>query len=311
MARVIVIGNATWDETFRLPRMPKLGETFLADGWWTDAGGKGLNQAIAAARAGAEVTLFAAVGDDEAGRLLEDALRREGVACDLVRRRQASDRSIIHVFPDGANMIVSGHDVCSSVRPEEIQPTLARLARGDVALLQGNLPLPTTLAALRAARAAGARTVMNASPLKYPYRDLYALIDVLVVNEIETEGLAGTQDIDAALRWFRAHGVGAAIVSLGGEGARALDAAGAIAVPASRVEAIDTAGAGDALCGALAAGLAQGLALAPALGWAVRAASLSVTRRGTSGSFPSRVEMQALREHPHPATRIDAAGGGQ
>lgn len=299
MARVIVIGNATWDETFRLPRMPRLGETFLADGWWTDAGGKGLNQAIAAARTGVDVTLFAALGDDEAGRLLEDALRREGVACNLVRRNQPSDRSIIHVFPDGANMIVSGHNVCSSVRPEDIMPTLALLTRGDIALLQGNLPLPSTIAALTAARAAGARTVVNASPLKFAYDALYALIDVLVVNEIETEQLSGTQDIAAALLWFRAQGVGTAIISLGADGVRAQSAAGATTIAARRVEALDTAGAGDALSGTLAAGLAQGLALAPALEWAVRAASLSVTRRGTSGSFPSRAEMQALRNRLH------------
>jgi ribokinase len=295
MARVLVVGNATWDEVFRLPRLPLAGETLLAESATAEPGGKGLNQAIVAARAGVDARLLAAIGDDPAGDALAAALAAEGIDAALLRRAGASDRSIVQVLPDGTNAIVSSCAMCGSVTADEAVTFLGGLARDDVVLMQGNLPHGATMAALAAARGVGAMTIVNAAPVVFAYEDLFAMIDVLIANEVEADQLVGTSDPAAALRRLLGRGVGSVVLSLGAAGAVAAGALGEARVAAPQVVAVDTAGAGDALCGALAAGLALRQPSADALGWAVRAASLSVTRAGTSMSFPSRAELAALR----------------
>jgi ribokinase len=295
MARVVVVGNATWDEVFRLPRLPRAGETLLAESCALEPGGKGLNQAIVAARAGLATHLLAAIGSDAAGEALAAALAAEGIAATLLRRPGASDRSIVQVLPDGGNAIVSSCAMCGSVRADEAVRFLDDVGADDVVLLQGNLSHDTTAAALAAARGAGAMTVLNTAPAVFAYDDLFATIDVLIANEVEAEQLVGSAAAAAALHRLRARGVATAIISLGAAGALASGALGEVRAAAPRVTAVDTAGAGDVLCGTLAAGLALRLAFADALGWAVRAASLSVTRAGTSTSFPSRSELAVLR----------------
>src|SRR5438876_1110233 len=148
MARVVVVGNATWDEVFRLKRLPRAGETLLAESCATEPGGKGLNQAIVAARAGVAVRLLAAIGTDPAGTALAAALAGEGIDAALLHRPGVSDRSIVQVLPDGSNAIVSSCAMCGSVTADEAVAFVAGTAPDDVVLLQGNLPRDTTAAAL-------------------------------------------------------------------------------------------------------------------------------------------------------------------
>ena len=161
--------------------------------------------------------------------------------------------------------------------------------------MQGNLGRPTTLAGLEAARAAGLRTLLNPAPIAFDYAELWPLIDVAILNEVEAKLLGGSEHVDGAAAWLLAAGSRWIVVTLGAAGARLYDASGMTPLPAPAVTPVDTTGAGDVVCGVLTAGLTQGMAMRAAIGWAVAAASLSVTRRGTGAAFPTRAELAELR----------------
>jgi ribokinase len=296
---VVVIGNATVDLSYEVPRLPAPGETVLAAAKLVDAGGKGLNQAIVARRAGAEVVYCAPLGRDAQAEVILARLRREGLPVEHLRRVAApTDESLIFVAAGGANSIVSTAAAAHSLDEAATALVLDRLGPDDLLLMQGNLTRPTTAFCLERARRAGARTLLNPAPIAFDYAGLWPAVELAVVNEVESEILTGLADPAAAAKALRRLGVGAVITTLGPEGARLLGGDGERSVPAPEVEAVDTTGAGDVFCGVLAAAIDARLGLEAALRWAVAAASLSVTRRGTASSFPSREELARLREPP-------------
>ncbi len=295
VGRVHVIGNCTLDISFRLPRFPRSGETMLVDEQSQDVGGKGANQAVAATRSGVAVDLCAAVGQDDHGRSIKSRLRAEGVGVRLVRELAVpTDESIIFVTPGGENSIVSTHAAARSLGRDDVLQSLRDATSLDIVLMQGNLSRDLTLFALQQARGLGALTVLNPAPIHYTFDDMWPFVDHAIINEVETDLLSGQTDAVGGARFLMDRGVGHVVVTLGAAGAVTASDRGVDAIAAERVDAVDTTGAGDVFCGVFAAGLALAQPLDAAAGAAVRAATLSVTRRGTQSAFPTPAELDRI-----------------
>jgi ribokinase len=290
-----VVGNCTVDVVFRVDHFPEPGETVLAQERFVDLGGKGANQAVVAARFGAPVRLVAPVGRDADGAWALARLCDEGLPSDaLIQTAAPTDQSIITVVPSGENMIVSSAAAARSMTPDMARSAMAGVRPGDLVMVQGNLSQETTHAALRCARDAGAKTMVNPAPIQWSYEEIWPLCRIAVLNKVECRKLLGTNDLKVALVRLRLFGVDLPVVTLGSEGAAALDRDELTRLPAVPVEVVDTTGAGDAFCGALAAALSRGARAAAALDLAMRAAAITVTRRGTQSAFPTRAEAAAL-----------------
>ncbi|MBZ9701785.1 MULTISPECIES: PfkB family carbohydrate kinase [unclassified Mesorhizobium] len=293
---VHVVGNACIDTTFRLGRFPAAGETLNAVAYSDGLGGKGANQAVAAARTGAAVMLWTALGEDPVGAWIRSRLDMELSDVRVSEFELPSDRSSIVIDAGGENFIVSGV-ACSEAFDPIAQTTLAhRITPGDILVCQGNLRRAATNTCLRAARENGARTILNASPIDEAAMPDFGLADMLVVNQSEAKALTGQTDMALAAGALTAKGAGKVVITLGAKGCLVLgpDQAGTLHLPAPHVEAIDTSGAGDVFCGCLAGGLAKGMPVTSALKFALAAAAISVTRPGTLLSCPSASEMAAL-----------------
>lgn len=294
MTRVVVIGNATVDIIQRVERFPLPGETLLCGAMVVCAGGKGLNQAIASARTGAPTRLCAPVAADANGDLLVHAVAAEaGLDADWLAAPLPTDISTIWIDAQGENMIVSAAAAAGAMEPTDVTAACATLGASDVLLVQGNLSESTTAVAIEQARAKGARIVLNTAPIQPWMVALLDGIDVVVANAVEVAQLSGSQD-EPEVALLRA-GARAVVVSRGSVGAVLATDHSRSLIAAPAVAAVDTAGAGDVLTGTLAGLLAQGVEIAAAVDIAVAAASLSVTRSGTTPSFPSRAEIAALR----------------
>lgn len=293
MSRVLVIGNATVDLILSVADLPAPGETVLADQAFRCPGGKGLNQALAASRLGVPTTLVACIGNDEDGRFLAEALADETLSVEWLASARPTDLSIVSIAANGENAIVSTAASARSLTPQAAEVAASTLRLGDVLVLQGNLGQATTDAARRTAQLSGARTILNTAPIAWDQRDIAAKVNIVVANAGEAERLTSLTDEAAALQLVEA-GAGAAIVTRGADAAILADRSGARLFAVKPVEVIDTSGAGDVAVGTLAAGLARGLTIDDALKLALAAASISVTRRGTTASFPTAAELSHL-----------------
>ena len=293
---VVVVGNAVVDVAYQVERLPGPGETVLACGRTVDVGGKGLNQAVIAHRAGAEVRFCAGLGRDPAAGIVRARLAAEGLSTAwLVSVPCATDESIVYVACSGENCIVSTDEAARQLTPADTEGVLAGVAPGDVLLLQGNLSREVTGMCLARAHALGATTILNPAPIGFDYTGLWPMVDIAILNQIEAQTLTGEVAMDAAAAVLRSRGAGKVVLTLGPEGALVHEASGPPQpVPAPAAVAVDTTGAGDVLAGVVAAGVDRGLALLPAVRWAVAAASHKVTRRGTSSGFPTSDELAAL-----------------
>lgn len=281
--KLLVLGNAVVDLIYAIPHLPMPGETVLAASKHTDVGGKGLNQAVAAMRAGAPTRLVAAVGDDRHGELIRSQLAAEGLATDgLQVTALPTDESVVLPTLDGENVIVSTAGAAALLSSDTAVAEIAALAREDLLLLQGNQTPALTRAAIVAARRRGIRTMVNPSPVAFDYGDLLDMADIAIVNAGEAAALGRI-------------GARAVIVTDGARGARLCAAGGEEHVPAPAVMAVDTTGAGDVVCGVVAAGVVLGLSLVDALRWGVAAAARKVTRRGAFAGIPTAAELRALR----------------
>ncbi|GAA1408362.1 ribokinase [Oerskovia paurometabola] len=295
---VVVVGSANVDLVVDVPRHPGGGETILGGDLRRSPGGKGANQAVAAARAGgADTTFVGALGRDESGELLLASLDGAGVRTDLVERTAApTGTALITVSPDGENAIVVAPGANSHVRigPEQAE----RIGAADVVLAQLEIPLDVVLAA-GAARRPGAVLALNAAPSRDLPDEMWAALDLLIVNEHEARDLAGeaaapTDPVDAAehLAATLLARVPAVVVTLGGAGCLVAQRGSApVRVPAPRVDAVDTTGAGDTFCGVLAAALAGGSTLVDAARTASFAGALAVTRPGAQDAVPTADEV--------------------
>jgi len=293
-ARVFVFGNATLDIVQSVARLPAPGETLLAHSLERCAGGKGLNQAVACARAGARTVLVAPIGDDADGRQLrEAALPEMGLESRWMDVPYPTDLSSIWVSDDGENVIVSSAAAARSLRERDVAAMLPDLRARDLLVMQGNLPAEVTRAAVELGRERDALTLLNTAPIDWPMGDLLPRVDIVVANVPEAERLTGFAPEQAACALLRG-ATRAAVVTEGEAGALLATGGELRRVPAPAVRAVDTSGAGDVAVGTLAAFLAAGQPVEAALQGAMAAAALSVTRRGTTPSFPTRAEIAAI-----------------
>ena len=300
MGRVFVAGSINMDVVATADRHPRVGETVAGREVLYFPGGKGANQAVAASRLGAKTTLIGRLGKDSFGAELRTFLGAQGIDLGSVRDADthtgtaiitvaASDNTIV-VIP-GSNALVGADDVAD-----------VPLAKGDVAVSQFEIPLPTITAFFRRARKAGVVTVLNPAPAQKMSRELLAVVDILVLNETELGFLAGSElsDSDEAARIIdvarklQARADQSICVTLGKRGVLALAGGEEIAVPGRAVTAVDTTGAGDCFVGALAAQLADGAPVRAALAFANAAASISVQRMGAGPSMPTAAEVAAV-----------------
>lgn len=280
MSRVFVLGNASIDVTLRVPRLPVPGETLMAHSIRRSPGGKGLNQAVMAARCGVQTRFLAPLGTEAEAEIVRSALAAEaGLHSTLVDVGRPSDLSTLLVAPDGENCIVSTGECADGLGVEAALAFVAGMGADDILLMQGNLPLATTLAAARAAPF----TILNTAPLRWDFSALLPLCRIVIGNAVEAAAISGASDPAVAARHLAAGGTG--IVTLGREGCLV---AGETLVrhPAVPVVAVDTTGAGDVFCGVLAGGLALGRELAAAVAAGQRAAAISVGRAGCFEAFP-------------------------
>jgi ribokinase len=291
-----VIGNAAVDSVIRVDRFPRPGETIVALGASEDLGGKGANQAVIAARCGANVRLVAAIGDDALGERIRSNLAHEGVLTDgLTTSAHGTDRCVITVDGNGENTILSLIDAARHFDPVGETPIAAWIKPGDLVVMQGNLRPSLTRDCLALARSKGATTVLNPSPTHAAEDYDWNLVDLVLVNRGEAIELAGGEAEEAA-RELCKRGAGAVVLTLGADGAAFFSADDTFRAAAPQVIAIDTVGAGDVFCGASIAAKALGRGWKDALAAATEAASISVTRKGVLASFPSREEMAGILE---------------
>lgn len=285
MSRVAVVGNAGLDLRLSVPRLPQPGETLIGQAGERAPGGKGLNQAVVAARCGASVRFCAPLGHDvPQAQEVEAHLVREGLAeLMLPRLAHPTDFSLLMVLPDGENSIVSTSACSLALGEVDAAPALRDLGEGDVLLLQGNLSLGLTGWLLGEARRQGAVTIFNPAPFWPGAEQHMEACSLVVANRGEAAMLAGA--IDRA---------DAAIVTLGGDGCLLVRNGTRRSFAARAIEAIDTTGCGDAFCGVMAALLAKGAQLEEAIPLAQAAAALTATRPGAFAALPTRGELDEL-----------------
>jgi ribokinase len=298
--RIVVVGAANVDLISYVPRLPSAGETLHGTSFQMGHGGKGANQAVMAARLGAEVSLVAKLGTDVFGDRTLDDLRERGVDTSHVHRTDRASSGVAPILVDdtGANTIVIVGGANDLLDVDEIERARPTIAAADVVVCQLEVPVEVSLAALRIARAEGVRTILNPAPARETLPDeAFELSDVLCPNEPETQLLTGgsVDSIDEAVvqaQRLRERGAGAVVLTLGERGCLVVDGdAGAVHLPSRDVEVVDTTGAGDAFVGSLATFLADGADLRDAAGRAAQVAAVSVTRRGTQTSFPAASEL--------------------
>jgi len=298
VGRVLVVGSVNLDLVYRVPHLPRPGETLLGGSLERVSGGKGGNQAHAAARVaagGVEVALVACVGDDDAGARLRDDLAAAGVdVAGVVEVPGPSGTALIAVDEAGENTIVVIPGA-NAAWPAEAVDGLS-FAAGDVVVLQLEVPFGVVAAVVERAAAAGARVVLNAAPFDPRVPQLLERVNVLVVNEVEAGqvlGLAGPVDaatVAAATARLRP----ALVVTLGARGALVAESGDVAEVPAQPVDAVDTVGAGDAFVGGLAAALAAGETLADAVRWGSAAGALTATVHGARHPRLDRGAVESL-----------------
>jgi ribokinase len=289
---ILVIGSLNMDLVVRCRHLPAPGQTVFGTDFVMAAGGKGANQAVAAARLGARVAMAGAVGDDQFGRDLVAGLRRDGIDTDAVRSvAHPTGTALITVDAKGANTIVVISGANAAGDAALVEQALANAGEPGLLLLQHEIPEPANAQAIRAARAAGWFIVLNPAPARPVAPALLPLIDIIAPNETEAAAITGTSDPREAARHLLAQGARAVLITLGAQGALYHDADVALHCPAVVVQAVDTTAAGDAYIGALATALAEDRAIADSLGFAAAAAGLAVMRLGAQPSLASPREV--------------------
>lgn len=300
--RLVILGVFVADCAFRSERLPRMGETVLGSGFTLGPGGKGSNQAVAAARLGAEVTLVTRLGHDGFAEMAARVWAEAGVT-PVVIRVPESYTGAAYIFIDagtGENAIVICAGAGATIEAADLDAQAAAIGAASVFMTQLEQPLPAARRGLEIARAAGVTTILNPAPAQDLPDALLALCDFITPNETEAEALTGIrianrEDAARAGRALLARGAAGAVITLGAAGALLLTRGGARHVPAVPAGAVvETTGAGDAFNGGFATALARGLDPYAATRYGCAAAGISVTRAGTALSMPQRAEVEAL-----------------
>ena len=300
-AHVAVVGSLNMDLVARAPRIPQPGETIMGRDFHTLPGGKGANQAVAAARLGARVAMVGRVGNDAFARLLLDNLAAAGVDHTSVIQDSGAATGVALIVVDaaGQNSIVVASGANMRLSPADVEAAETAIASADVLLLQLETPLETVTRAAQIAHAHGVTVILNPAPAQPLPPALLSLVDVLVLNESETALLTGLPidsrpRVEAAAEALRESGVGVVILTLGERGALLAQAGGTQAFPAFTVTVVDTTAAGDAFMGGLAVALAEGQSLAEGTRWGNAAGALATTQLGAQPSLPTRRAVEKL-----------------
>ncbi|MFB6844859.1 ribokinase [Streptomyces sp. NPDC056373] len=292
---LLVVGSANADLVIGVERRPGAGETVLGSDLAVHPGGKGANQAVAAARLGARTALLARVGDDAHGRLLLDSQREAGVdTVGVLVGGAPTGVALITVDPSGDNSIVVSPGANGRLTPEDVRAAGCLFQGSKVVSAQLEIPLETVVEAVRNL-APESRFVLNPSPPRPLPSELLAACDPLIVNEHEAKVILGDSAVgDTPEDWARillAKGPRSVVVTLGGQGALVASSEGVSRVPAVKVDPVDTTGAGDSFTAALAYRLGAGESLARAASYAARVGAVTVTKEGAQASFPTAAEV--------------------
>lgn len=291
MSSIYIIGSMNMDLVVNAPRFPVQGESLVGSDFSTAHGGKGANQAVAAARLGGKVKMCATVGRDAFGRELKDALTAEGMDTSAVLENSNSTGVALITVAGGDNHIVVVPGANGDMTARRALNFLEDARAGDVLLVQLETDFEAVKAAVAAAKQKGMVTIVNPAPADARAEALCGDCDYMIPNETELSAVTGTEDPEKGLPILYEKGVKTPIVTLGGQGCAYYDGKAVRFVPCPKAKAVDTTGAGDTFCGALAEGLAAGKPFEDALQRALRAASLSVTRKGAQPSIPYAKEI--------------------
>lgn len=302
---IVVFGSINMDLVVRSPRLPKAGETIVGHTFFTAAGGKGANQAVAAGKLGAEIRLFGSVGDDVFAETLRQSLLGYGVNIDGVVKVAGvpSGVALITVDDNAENNIVIVPGANDAFPQTSFSQLEAALAQARILLLQLEVPIEQVIHAAKMAKTHGVTVILDPAPARQIPDELYRLADVITPNETETQVLTGItvnsqQDAAKAAAELQRRGVRYAVIKQGSKGVYWSEAGAASEfVPVFKVKAIDTVAAGDAFNGGLALALSEGKPFAEAIRWGSATGAISTTRQGAQPSMPSRAEVeQCLRD---------------
>jgi len=300
-AHIAVVGSLNMDLVARSPRIPQPGETIIGGDFQTVPGGKGANQAVAAARLGAQVSMVGRVGRDTFAGPLLDNLATAGIDHSFVTQdpQAATGVALIVVDDAGQNSIVVASGANMRLSPADVDRAEAAIAGADVLLLQLESPLETVTRAAEVARAHGANVILNPAPARLLPGPLLSLVDVLIPNESETALFTGLPvgdqaEAEAAAEVLRKTGVGTVILTLGERGALLVCESETVISPAFDVTPVDATAAGDAFVGGFAVALAEGRSLAEAVRWGNAAGALTTTKLGAQSSLPTRQDLKVL-----------------
>lgn len=293
--KIVVIGSINMDLVMKVKRLPEKGETLTAQSYITVPGGKGANQAVAAARLGAEVLMIGALGNDGFGEDLLQKLIEEGVGTDGIRRVEGpTGNALITVDENGDNTILVYPGANQEVTPAWVQQQESIIEKADWVMLQLEIPMNSVVEAARLAKKRNKKVLLNPAPAAALPEELISLVDVITPNETELALLSGSDDIATGAELLLQRGISTVVVTLGDKGSVAYTVSTSITAPPFKVKAVDTTAAGDTFNAALITAIGQGKKLEDALIYANAAGGLATTKMGAQSSLPTRVEVDGF-----------------
>jgi ribokinase len=294
--KILVVGSSNTDLVIFCDRLPKPGETVLGGEFKTFGGGKGANQAVAAARAGGQVTFLGAFGADAFGAAARDRLSKEGINLDYFHCVRSSPSGVALILVDGVtreNLIAVAKSANEAVDSAMVSAARIAFVHADVVVSQLEIRDGAIEATARLCQELGRRFVLNPAPTRALPKQVYESLYSIVVNEHEARSLSGKSSIQNAVDWFLRQGCKTVLVTLGSAGVQLSTGSAITHVAAPAVAPVDTTGAGDCFVGWFSTGLAEGLGIEEAARRACQAAALKVTRSGAQDGMPYRAEIEA------------------
>jgi len=306
--KIVVAGSSNTDMVVKSPHLPKPGETVIGRDLTIAAGGKGANQAVSAARSGADVLFITKVGNDHFGRQAIDGFKKEKIRTEFVYidKSAPSGVALIMVDEEGQNIISVAPGANARLTPANVRKAKSVIKSAQVLLVQLEIPIETAVEAIKIAADCNIKTILNPAPAKPLPDDLFSKITIITPNETEAEILTGIKIIDeqsasVAARSLYEKGVQTVVITLGGKGAFIYDDKNSNIIPPPRVKPVDTTAAGDVFNGAIAVAVAEGKSIIEAIKFANAAAALSVTKLGAQPSAPKRNQILKLMKSTYSA----------
>ncbi|MDD2157229.1 ribokinase [Glaesserella parasuis] len=299
--KLCVLGSINVDHVIRVPYFPKAGETLTGYGYQIAYGGKGANQAVAAARCGANVHFIGAIGDDQIGKTMKQAFEQDGINTEAISviENQSTGLAMIQVADLGENSIVISAGANADISEALVEQHKSHIEQADILLMQLESPLQAVAKAAKIAKKAGVKVVLNPAPAQPLPDSLLSQIDIITPNETEAEILTGIkvtneQTAAVAANYFHQLGIETVLITLGSKGVYYSEKGQGEIIPGFRVDAVDTTAAGDTFNGAFVTALLEGKSPKESIRFAHAAAAISVTRMGAQTAIPRREEIEAF-----------------